>query len=97
MTDRRRWTKTGTVASGADSGIIPVHDLVREVRVSLDPGASATVYSTNVPMEDIVAGSWEEWDKGPVTGQASDVVFGATAIKVAATGGASCKYYLTGF
>lgn len=92
----RRWAVAGTAASGSDSGTLEVGLTVGQVRVSVRPTSAATVYSTNVPIADIAAGSWEAWDKGAVTADSSDVVFGATAIKIAAAGG-DCPYNLTGF
>lgn len=91
-----RWNVAGTALSGATSGTIPIKESVREVRVSVRPASSATVHSTNVPVASIVSGSWEEWGRGAVTVDSSDVVFGATAIKITATGD-DCDYNLTGF
>jgi hypothetical protein len=91
-----RWSTAGTVLSGANSGTIPIRESVKEVRVSVRPGTSATVHSTNVPVADIAVGSWEEWGRGTITADASDVVFGATALKITATSG-DCNYNLTGF
>lgn len=93
---RKRWAAAGTVASGETSGTLPIDEYVNNVRVSVRPADTVTVHSTNVPVGDIVAGSWEEWEAGAVTVDTSDVVFGATAILITATDD-DCDYNLTGW